>query len=83
MYHGLYADDTQIYVEITPDNSATTIPELQACLKEIQNWMDENIYMLKLNPDKTEFIIYGDKRSTLSNIFPVTILDNLITPISR
>ena len=55
--HHLYADDTQIYVEITPENSGTAIPELQSRLKEIQKWMDEN--KLKLNPDKTEFIVSG------------------------
>ena len=30
--HILYADDTQIYVAITPDNASSAVPELQKCL---------------------------------------------------
>ena len=50
--HHMYADDTQVYIE------------------------------LKLNYDKTEFVIIGTKqqRHKLSNHFPVKLLDNDITP---
>ena len=45
--------------------------------------MDEN--KLKLNPDKTEFIVFGAEkfRSKLSNLFPVNILDNLLSPVKK
>ena len=46
--HHLYADDTQIYITITPENATTAIPELQSCLESVQSWMDSN--KLKLNP---------------------------------
>ena len=37
---------------------------------------------LKLNPDKTEFIVFGSKvlRNKLSHLFPVNILGNLLSP---
>ena len=48
--------------------------ELQRCLEDIHSWMAAN--KLKLNPEKTEFILFGtDKqRSTLSSLFPIDIL---------
>ena len=33
--HHLYADDTQIYITITPENATTAIPELQSCLSSL------------------------------------------------
>ena len=35
--HHLYADDTKIYVAITPDNASSVIPELQKCLRSVQD----------------------------------------------
>ena len=35
--HNLYADDTQIYITITPENATTAIPELQSCLESVQS----------------------------------------------
>ena len=37
---------------------------------------------LKLNPDKTEFIVFGSKllQNKLSHLFPVNILGNLLSP---
>ena len=40
-YH-LYADDTQIYISLTPSNITTAVPVLQNCLIEIQAWMNDN-----------------------------------------
>ena len=49
-------------------------------LKAVQTWMGIN--KLKLNPEKTEFIIFGNKsqRLKLANIFPVNILGNQVSP---
>ncbi len=78
--HHLYADDTQIYIELTPINAEVAIPHLQECLREVQAWMASN--KLKLNPDKTEFIVFGspDQRSKLAGLFPIDILGNSISP---
>ena len=81
--HHLYADDTQVYIAITPENAPAAISELQACLNDIQKWMAES--KLKLNPDKTEFILFGSKsqRSELSHVFPVNILGNDLSPVDK
>ena len=57
--HCLYADDTQVYIKLSPVNASTVIPEFQSCLSEIQTWIAS--CKLKLNPDKTEFIVFGPK----------------------
>ena len=59
-YH-FYADDTQLYIYIyillTPTNLA--IATLQTCLTDVQSWMATN--ELKLNLDKTEFMLLDNK----------------------
>ena len=79
----LYAHDTQIYITITPENTTTAMPELQSCLESVQSWMNSS--KLKLNPDKTEFIVFGFKilRNKLSHLFPVNILGKLLSPSDK
>ena len=44
-----------------------------------------NSNKLKLNSDKTEFIVFGSAvlRSKLSQFFPVNILDNSFSPVAK
>ena len=53
-YH-FYADDTQLFIHISHKNAALAFNKLNSCLLDVQKWMSSS--MLKLNPDKTEFII--------------------------
>ena len=78
--HHLYADDTQIYIAITPVNQSSAVPELQECLRSVQEWMA--LSKLKLNPDKTEFIVFGTpaQQESLKHIYPIDILGNLLHP---
>ena len=78
--HHLYADDTQIYMELDSRNFDSSITELTNCLEAVQAWMGNN--KLKLNPDKTEFIVIGDEqiRSSLKSSFPVSLLGNSMEP---
>ena len=62
--HLLYADDTQIYISMTPSNASNSIKDIQGCLTSIQSWMSAN--KLKLNSDKTSLLFSGTKDSTLS-----------------
>ena len=58
-YH-LYADDQQLYLAFKPSNAGAKeqcIKQLQGCIADIHKWMSAN--MLKLNDDKTEFIMFG------------------------
>ena len=61
LYHA-YADDKQIYLSFKPGPTRMQSPQddcilqIEECIEEIRNWMTIN--MLKLNDDKTEFIIF-------------------------
>ena len=78
--HHLYADDTQIYLAVDSRNFDSSMEELTKCLKSVQEWMDG--VKLKLNPEKTEFIIIGQKaiRESLAPNFPAPHLQNNISP---
>ena len=60
-YH-VYADDTQLYMSFTPtqDCAKQTIENIESCICEIRKWMRENF--LKLNDEKTEFILIGSRQ---------------------
>ena len=72
--HHLYADDSQLYVCFSSGNSAAALSGLQSCLASVQAWMSTN--KLKLNPDKTEFLLIGNERqrSKYLSMFPVELL---------
>ena len=79
--HHLYADDTQLHVALTPANLEDQICKLQTCAKDISKFM--NGMMLKLNPEKTEFLVIGPKRrrEECKNSWPLHILDTKIEPV--
>jgi len=51
-----YADDTQLYLSIKPEES-NQLTKLQPCLKDIKTWMTCNFLML--NSDATEVVLLG------------------------
>uniref|UniRef100_A0A3P9KUI2 Reverse transcriptase domain-containing protein n=1 Tax=Oryzias latipes TaxID=8090 RepID=A0A3P9KUI2_ORYLA len=59
-----YADDTQLYVAVSPDD-LEPVNTLLNCILDIKLWMAENF--LQLNQDKTEVLIIGpeDKREMI------------------
>ena len=50
-----YADDTQLYIHLSHKNASSALAKLNACLHDVQEWM--SLSKLKLNPEKTEFIV--------------------------
>ena len=72
--HHLYADDSQLYVSFSSGDSAAALNSLQSCLASVQSWMSTN--KLKLNPDKTEFLLIGNERqwSKYLSIVPIELL---------
>ena len=72
--HHLYADDSQLYVSFLSGDSATALNGLQSCLTSAQSWMSTN--KLKLNPNKTEFLLIGNERqrSKYLSMFPIELL---------
>ena len=75
-----YADDTQLYVHLSHMNASAAIDKLNRCLQDVKEWMSAS--KLKLNPDKTEFILFGSKkqRERLNACFPIDILGNPLHP---
>ena len=62
-YH-VYADDTQLYIEINlniPDEPEASIETIQLCIRDIQRWMRDNA--LKLNSGKTELMFFASPRN--------------------
>ena len=76
-----YADDTQLYIHLSHKNASSVLTKLNACLCDVQEWM--SLSKLKLNPEKTEFIVFGSKaqRQKISSHFPVSILGSLLHPV--
>ncbi len=60
-YHS-YADDTQIYLALSP-NDYSPIDSLCQCIDEINSWMCQNF--LQLNKEKTVVIAFGNKYEVL------------------
>ena len=70
--HHLYADDTQIYISLATSDTNRSLNQLSDCLHEIFLWMTDS--KLKLNADKTEFLIIGTPKQCgkLDGFFPNT-----------
>ncbi len=58
--HGInfhsYADDTQLYITMSPDDSGP-VDAIFNCILDIKLWMADNF--LQLNQDKTEVLVIG------------------------
>ena len=67
-----YADDTQLYLLIKPDES-NQLSKLQTCLKDIKSWMSCNFLML--NSEKTEILVLGPKN--LGDSMSIATLDGI------
>ena len=78
--HHLYAVDTQIYISLTTPETNHSLNQLWDFLQDIFHWMNDS--KLKLNTDKTEFLIIGTKRQRdkIECFFPTPILDQNFTP---
>ena len=51
---------TPVYVHLCQMNASTSFEQLNRCLDEVKEWISTS--KLKLNPDNTEFILFGSKR---------------------
>ena len=74
-----YADDTQLHVHLRHKNVVHVLDRLKSCLDDVKKWLSAN--KLKLNPDKTEFIVFGSKiqHEKWNKSFPVNILGNFFS----
>ena len=79
-YH-LYADDTQIYISFSPNQSHESLSLLSSTLDEIYAWLTSN--RLSVNPSKTEFLIIGNsqQRNKIQSA-SIVFCGNIIPPSS-
>ena len=75
-----YTDDSQVYIHLSQKNVSAAFEKLNRGLDNVKEWMSTS--KLKLNPDKTEFIIFGLKRQRdkLKACFLIDILGNSLCP---
>lgn len=75
-----YADDSQGYIIIKPkQNWSTMSTKLETCVSEVSDWMSANC--LKLNHNKTEFIIFRPRHRVFSpQDFTIQIGSSPLTP---
>ena len=78
-----YADDSQVYISFSPNDRAeqlAVVRNMENCIRDIRCWMLNND--LKLNDDKTEFLIIGTSQQLekLDNI-SIRVGDSDIHPV--
>ncbi|XP_067668055.1 uncharacterized protein [Haliotis asinina] len=66
----------KLYLSIKPASLCTGVSRLERCITEIQEWM--LCYSLKLNGDKTDFIVIGTKQQ-LSKLPSINLEVNKVT----
>ena len=75
-----YSGDTKLYVHITHKHVAHAFDRLKTCLDDVRRGLSAN--MLKLNPDRIEFINFGSKMhhvKTLNKLI-VNTFSNFFSP---
>ena len=79
-----YAEDSQLYLSFCPNDNANqeaALARVERCIKDIRNWMLNDL--LKLNDDKTEFIIIDTSQQLAKvSINSLLVVTAIITPVS-
>jgi hypothetical protein len=79
----LYADDTQLYSSFkpaVPGSTEAAIQKVENCIVDVRAWMAKNA--LKLNDDKTEFLVIGTRQqlAKLEDKPSIQIGDHTVKP---
>ena len=85
-HHGLqrhfYADDTQLYISFEhPTGTKDAVDTLEKCLEDVRVWMYQNF--LKLNDDKTEFMILSKKQDNMEDSITIKIGQSTIHSVDH
>ncbi len=62
--YAIYADDTQLYCSFDASSAPEILGKVISCIQDIRSWMIRN--KLKINDDKTEFLIISSPRAKLA-----------------
>ena len=65
--YAIYADDTQLYITMSPNDHSISLQKLSDCVKDIMTWSTSN--NLKLNQSKTE-VVHITSKFRRSNDLP-------------
>ena len=80
-----YADDTQLYVSFSADSGSeqsAALEAMQSCIVDIRKWMLQD--RLKLNDDKTEFIVIGTRQQLAKvNLDSLQVGESIVTAASK
>ena len=79
-YRDTGTTDPSLFIHLTNKNAKIAFDRLGKCLEDVKLWLCEN--KLKLNADKTDFIIFGSKsqQDKLNPFFSVNILGESLIP---
>ena len=86
LFH-LFADDSQLYKSATPSNveqQLEAFDTVESCIRNLSGWMFNN--KLKLNDDKTEFLLVGSQSQRLKVVYnSITVGEHTImaAPIAK
>ena len=72
----MYADDTQFFDSDAPKNITELKMRIEDTLSTVQNWFTRN--RLKINPSKTEMVIFQSKRIKQSPDFCISFGADII-----
>ena len=79
-----YADDTQLYVSFIADSGfeqSAALEAMQSCIVDIRKWKLQD--RLKLNDDKTEFIVIGTRQQLAKvNVDSLQVGESIVTAAS-
>jgi hypothetical protein len=76
----MYADDTQLLLTFSPSHSLPSRQTMENCVNDIRQWMSQNF--LKLNDDKTEFVMVGAKNQLAKVDISDILIGNTKVPLS-
>ena len=70
-------------MHLSQKNASAAFEQLNRCLNDVKEWMSNS--KLKLNPDKTEFIIFGSKRQRdkFKACFPIDIFGSTLALLTQ
>ena len=76
----IYADDTQIYCAFEINSLDETLASICDCMADIRCWMITN--KLKINDDKTEFLLITSPSAKLARDLQISIGKDQISPFT-
>ncbi|KAL9978241.1 hypothetical protein ACROYT_G015736 [Oculina patagonica] len=80
-----FADDTQLYLSFNPNSptdQAEAVCTMERCISDLRKWMYQD--KLKINDDKTEFLIIGSRQQLLKiNDCTIRVGTTDIKPVSE